>query len=277
MAPGTPARDHRVSPNSTNPVRTCRRHHPRSSPPPVPRPPVRATRGSGGPDRGPAGSGGATGTDHGGGPRHRRLRGPVRRSPDTRVLAGVCGGLSKATGIDVTIVRIGFVLLTLGSGIGIPVYALAWLLIPLQGETTTIFTRSLNDRRGLRLVIALIPLLVAVQLVADELHIGFLDLVHLAGLSGPGRGHPHPPQRQRRRAAVDQRRPPPHAPPRRRPPSPMVTGPPDRRRGGHRRRRAPGPHPRPHLPGRPPTGRGCTAGHRRHRGGLRPLVALAGP
>jgi signal transduction histidine kinase len=86
----------------------------------------------------------------------------------------VCGGLSLATGIDVTIVRIGFVLLTLGSGIGIPLYALAWLLIPLQGETTTIFTRSLNDRRGLRLVIALIPILVAVQLVADELHIGFL-------------------------------------------------------------------------------------------------------
>jgi len=86
----------------------------------------------------------------------------------------VCGGLSLATGIDVTIVRIGFVLLTLGSGIGIPVYALAWLLIPLQGETTTIFTRSLNDRRGLRLVIALIPILVAAQLVADALHIGFL-------------------------------------------------------------------------------------------------------
>ncbi len=51
------------------------------------------------------------------------------------MLAGVCGGLSKAIGIDVTLVRIGFVLLSLGSGIGILLYALAWLLLPIEGET----------------------------------------------------------------------------------------------------------------------------------------------
>ena len=83
------------------------------------------------------------------------------------MLAGVCGGLSQATGIDVTLIRIGFVLLTLGSGIGIPVYALAWLFLPLQGETTTIFSRAVNDRRGIRLVIAIIPVLVVVQILAD--------------------------------------------------------------------------------------------------------------
>ena len=103
-----------------------------------------------------------------------RLRGPVRRSPDTRVLAGVCGGLSQATGIDVTLIRIGFVLLSLGSGMGILVYALAWLLLPLQGETTTIFSRAVNDRRGIRLVIAIIPVLVVIQIVADAWHIGYL-------------------------------------------------------------------------------------------------------
>ena len=86
----------------------------------------------------------------------------------------MCGGLSAATGIDVTLVRIGFVLLSLGSGVGILAYALAWLLVPLQGETTTIFTRALAARRGIRLIVAIIPLLVVIQIVAVGLHLGYL-------------------------------------------------------------------------------------------------------
>lgn len=93
------------------------------------------------------------------------------------MLAGVCGGISEATGFDVTLVRIGIVLLSFGSGIGIPIYALAWLLLPLQGESSTIFTRAITDRRGLRLVIALIPLFIVVQVVADGLHMGYLGSV----------------------------------------------------------------------------------------------------
>jgi signal transduction histidine kinase len=90
------------------------------------------------------------------------------------VLAGVCGGLARSTGIDVTLVRIAFVLLSLGSGIGILVYALGWLLLPLEGETTTIFGRAVTDRRGLRLVVAIVPALILVQLVAGALHLGYL-------------------------------------------------------------------------------------------------------
>jgi signal transduction histidine kinase len=91
-----------------------------------------------------------------------------------RVLAGVCGGISAATGIDVTLVRIGFVLLSLGSGIGVLVYALAWLFIPIGGESTNIFSRAVTDRRGIRLVVAILPALILVQIVAAGLHLGFL-------------------------------------------------------------------------------------------------------
>ncbi len=111
---------------------------------------------------------------------HRRFHGPLRRSSDTRVLAGVCGGISEATGFDVTLVRIVIVLLCVGSGVGIAVYALAWLLLPLQGERSTIFTRAITDRRGIRLVIATIPLFVVVQVLADGLHMGYLG-----GISWP--------------------------------------------------------------------------------------------
>jgi signal transduction histidine kinase len=89
-------------------------------------------------------------------------------------LAGVCGGLAQATGVDVTVVRVAFVLLSLGSGIGILVYGLAWLLVPLEGESTTILSRAVNDRRGIRLVVAIVPALILVQVVADALHLGYV-------------------------------------------------------------------------------------------------------
>ena len=86
----------------------------------------------------------------------------------------MCGGLAEATGVDVTLVRIGFVLLTLGSGIGVLAYAVAWLVIPLRGEASTMLTRALADRRGIRLVLALVPLLVVVEVVALALHVAYL-------------------------------------------------------------------------------------------------------
>lgn len=87
-------------------------------------------------------------------------------------MAGVCGGLSAAIGIDVTLIRIAFALLTLASGAGILIYALAWLVLPLQGEDHNILSRALADRRGIRLVFAIVPLFVLMELVARSLRIG---------------------------------------------------------------------------------------------------------
>jgi len=101
----------------------------------------------------------------------------MRRSSAGRVLAGNCGGLSQATGIDVTILRIGFVLIGLASGIPVLVYALAWLIIPLDGESTNIFSRAINDRRGIRLVIAVVPIVIVTQIVVSALHLGFLGFI----------------------------------------------------------------------------------------------------
>jgi signal transduction histidine kinase len=101
----------------------------------------------------------------------------LRRSTDTRVVGGVCGGLSEATGIDVMLVRIGLVLVFVTSGVGLLVYALAWLAIPIKGEDTTILVRAVNDRRGLRLFIALIPIMIVLQFVVSSLHVGFLGFV----------------------------------------------------------------------------------------------------
>ena len=63
-------------------------------------------------------------------PEPRRL---TRTSRD-RVIGGVCGGIGRYFGIDPTLVRIGFVALTLFGGVGVIVYVAALLLVPLDEE-----------------------------------------------------------------------------------------------------------------------------------------------
>jgi phage shock protein PspC (stress-responsive transcriptional regulator)/two-component sensor histidine kinase len=49
---------------------------------------------------------------------------------DSRVVAGVCSGIADYLGIDPAIVRVAFVVLTLTTGLGLPIYGLAWLIMP---------------------------------------------------------------------------------------------------------------------------------------------------
>ena len=53
----------------------------------------------------------------------------LRRSDEGRMLAGVCAGLGRYTGIDPVLLRVGFAVLVLGSGIGIMLYIAAFLLM----------------------------------------------------------------------------------------------------------------------------------------------------
>jgi phage shock protein C len=54
----------------------------------------------------------------------------LRRPLEGRMLAGVCAGLARYFNLDVTLVRIGWVLFTLLGGSGILAYVIAWALIP---------------------------------------------------------------------------------------------------------------------------------------------------
>lgn len=51
------------------------------------------------------------------------------RSADDRVVGGVCAGLAQAISLDPVLVRLAFLVLVF-SGPGIPLYALAWLVMP---------------------------------------------------------------------------------------------------------------------------------------------------
>jgi phage shock protein C len=54
----------------------------------------------------------------------------LTRSTTESMVAGVCGGLAEYFSIDPVIVRLIFVLVTLTSGLGVPVYILLWIIMP---------------------------------------------------------------------------------------------------------------------------------------------------
>ena len=60
---------------------------------------------------------------------------PLHRSTRQRMIAGVCGGLAEWLGWDVTLVRVGYVLVSVASAAfpGILVYVVLWVVMPESG------------------------------------------------------------------------------------------------------------------------------------------------
>jgi len=56
----------------------------------------------------------------------------LRRSRQDRLVAGVCGGLGRYLGVDPVLLRVAFVVLAIGGGIGFLIYGVAWLIIPRE-------------------------------------------------------------------------------------------------------------------------------------------------
>jgi signal transduction histidine kinase len=129
---------------------------------------------------------------HGGPPwlrRRRRSGGPLRRDPADRLAGGVASGVAAWRGLGAATVRIVFVLLALVTvGWFVPVYVVAWLLIPAADEDTSIGSRARSDSRGIALAAGLASLLVLALLVAGALNDGWFSgwawpqLISVAGL-----------------------------------------------------------------------------------------------
>jgi phage shock protein PspC (stress-responsive transcriptional regulator) len=75
-----------------------------------------------------------------GGKRLLRLR-------EGRRVAGVCVGLAGYFGVDVNLVRLGFGVFTVFWGLGALVYALAWLMLPGEGESSSILESLIGRLR----------------------------------------------------------------------------------------------------------------------------------
>jgi phage shock protein C len=70
------------------------------------------------------------------------------RLRDGRVVSGVCAGLAAYLGIDPTLVRLAFALLTIFGGAGVLLYLCAWIVIPEEGDGASIAETFVNKRRS---------------------------------------------------------------------------------------------------------------------------------
>lgn len=70
---------------------------------------------------------------------------PLRRSSSERVFAGVAGGIAQRLDIPSWVVRVAFIVLSFGGGLGIALYIAGWLLIPADDESEAI-ARGLMGR-----------------------------------------------------------------------------------------------------------------------------------
>lgn len=71
----------------------------------------------------------------------------VFRDPSGRWFSGVCSGLALRLGVDPLIVRAGFILGTCMFGIAVPLYILAWALLP-DAEGHILLERAVRENHG---------------------------------------------------------------------------------------------------------------------------------
>jgi phage shock protein PspC (stress-responsive transcriptional regulator) len=69
------------------------------------------------------------------------------RKPEGRIVAGVCTGLADYLGIDVTIIRLAFAILTIFGGAGALIYVIAWAVVPEEGEKASIVEGVVNKNQ----------------------------------------------------------------------------------------------------------------------------------
>jgi phage shock protein C len=69
------------------------------------------------------------------------------RSRKGQMIAGVCAGLAEHFGVDVNLVRLAFAVFTIFFGVGVLIYLAAWVILPEEGEDTSIAQTWTNKGR----------------------------------------------------------------------------------------------------------------------------------
>jgi phage shock protein C len=70
------------------------------------------------------------------------------RTRDGRIVAGVCSGLAEYFGLDANLIRVIVAVLTVfTAGAGALAYLAAWVVIPEEGEKSSIAENMVNKNR----------------------------------------------------------------------------------------------------------------------------------
>jgi signal transduction histidine kinase len=104
-------------------------------------------------------------------------REPLRRDPAHRVVGGVCAGLGRHFGVDPLIPRIAFVALATAGGMGIVLYALAWVIVPAEGSEAAAPQGHGHGRGSIEVAIGLGLIVVSLLLTARAFGLLFSDVI----------------------------------------------------------------------------------------------------
>jgi signal transduction histidine kinase len=100
----------------------------------------------------------------------------LRRDREDAWLGGVAAGIARRHGVDVSLIRLAFVVAAAAGGVGVAAYALGWLLIP-AGDAGPARVRIRTGRAAVEVALGTGLLLVAVLLTVRELGLWFSDAV----------------------------------------------------------------------------------------------------
>src|SRR4051794_33413786 len=100
----------------------------------------------------------------------------LRRDTDHRVIGGVCAGLARQFGVDPWIVRVAFVAAATAGGVGVAIYALAWVFVP-AGSAPGRVARLRTARSTIEITIGIALLALAVLLTFRALGLLFSDAI----------------------------------------------------------------------------------------------------
>src|SRR4051794_22220357 len=100
----------------------------------------------------------------------------LRRDTDHRVIGGVCAGLARQFGVDPWIVRVAFVAAATAGGVGIAIYALAWVFVP-AGSAPGRVGRLRTARSTIEITVGIALLALAVLLTFRALGLLFSDAI----------------------------------------------------------------------------------------------------
>src|SRR5215211_7402394 len=100
----------------------------------------------------------------------------LRRDRAAGWLGGVCAGIARHLGADVTLVRIVFVVAAAAGGLGFAAYALAWLLIP-AGSGPQGGGRLPTGRGAVQVALGVALLLLSAMLMARALGLWLSDAI----------------------------------------------------------------------------------------------------
>jgi signal transduction histidine kinase len=102
--------------------------------------------------------------------------GVLRRDRDGGWIGGVASGIANRFGVDVSLVRLAFVVASAAGGFGLGAYVLGWILIP-SGASRSARSRLPTGRAAVEVALGTGLLLLAALLTFRELGIWFSDAV----------------------------------------------------------------------------------------------------